>query len=105
MFPQDAECICICFGNYIMHFLIDQFGYAFTVIAFVAKVLTQEDLFLLFPEYHRPQLAAHAQAGNHLADNTGNALKITRCTAADFVEYNLFCSPATQGDADLCQIV
>ena len=48
---------------------------------------------------------AHAQAGDHLAGDAGDALQVAGCTAADFVEDDFFGSPAAEGDADLSQVI
>ena len=105
VFAQHVEYVGIGFGYGIVHFLVDEFGYTFTVVAFMAQALAEEDLVLLFAEDHGTQFRAHAQAGDHLAGDAGDALQVAGCTAADFVEDDFFGSPAAEGDADLSQVI
>ena len=79
---------------HIMHFRINQFGYAFTVIAFMPEALTEKYLVLLFTENHRPELRAHAETGDHLTDDASYALQVAGRSAADFVKNDFFSRPA-----------
>ena len=52
VFAQHVEYVGIGFGYGIVHFLVDEFGYTFTVVAFMPQALAEEDLVLLFAEDH-----------------------------------------------------
>ena len=63
----------------------------------MAETLAEEDLILLFAKDHGTQFRTHAQAGDHLAGNAGNALEVARCTAADFIEDDFLQQPGRRG--------
>ncbi len=55
----------------IVDFFVDLFSNAFAVVALLTDLAPQEDQFFFLAEDARPQLGAHAPAGNHGAGDDG----------------------------------
>ena len=88
-----------------MHFLVNDRCYGFAVVSFRAKLLAEEDLFLMFTENHRSEAVAHAPFHDHLAKDAGDLLKISGSSAGDFIKNDLFSAAAAKSDAQLCEEV